>query len=69
MTTPSERTRALRQTRDFLRELMSSEEPPNVPDNIRREARHLLRHYPDDMFFELMSRALPNQFGAIPPDP
>nr|WP_306109994.1 BPSL0761 family protein [Pseudomonas sp. PB120] len=40
---PSERTRALIQTRDFLAELAQD---PILAESIRRQARQLLRHYP-----------------------
>ncbi|WP_372240697.1 BPSL0761 family protein [Pseudomonas sp. PB120] len=43
MTMPSERTRALIQTRDFLAELAQD---PILAESIRRQARQLLRHYP-----------------------
>ena len=44
MTMPSERTRALIQTRDLLVEL--AEDPP-LSESIRRQARQLLPHYPN----------------------
>ncbi|WP_341865096.1 BPSL0761 family protein [Pseudomonas mohnii] len=40
---PSERTRALIQTRDLLVELAQD---PGLSESIRRQARQLLRHYP-----------------------
>ncbi|SED62498.1 hypothetical protein SAMN05216205_5747 [Pseudomonas mohnii] len=43
MTMPSERTRALIQTRDLLVELAQD---PGLSESIRRQARQLLRHYP-----------------------
>lgn len=43
MTVPSERTRALIQTRDLLVELAQD---PGLSESIRRQARQLLRHYP-----------------------
>lgn len=43
MTRPYERTRAIIQTRDFLIELSKDK---FLPDEKRREARRLLRHYP-----------------------
>jgi hypothetical protein len=44
MTMPSERTRALIQTRDLLVELA---EDSALSASIRRQARQLLRHYPN----------------------
>lgn len=66
MTMPDERTRALRQTREFLQELMDSERTPAVPDEVRRQAKRLLRHYPLDMHLNLLHRALPNWFAPVP---
>lgn len=67
VTTPEERTRTLLQTKDFLVELMTSEHPSGVPDNVRQEARRLLRHYPGLMDLDLAHRALPMFFGEVPP--
>ncbi len=65
MTTPEERSRTLVQTKEFLIELMSTEETPGIPDAIRREARRLLRHYPGLMELDLAHRALPMFFGEV----
>ena len=48
MTTPYERTRSVIQTRDFLIELSRDS---SLPERLRRDAKFLLRHYPnsDDM--------------------
>ena len=43
MTLPYERTRAVIETREFLRLLLGNRQ---VPDSIRSEAKWLLRHYP-----------------------
>lgn len=67
MTTPDERTRTLLQTKDFLAELMSPEQTPGVSDEVRREARRLLRHYPGLMELDLAHRALPMFFGEVSP--
>lgn len=44
MTMPHERARALRFAGEVLRDLQRN---PDVPENIRREARVTLRHYPE----------------------
>ncbi|WP_413704242.1 BPSL0761 family protein [Pseudomonas sp. Pseusp16] len=44
MTMPCERTRALIRTRDLLVELAQD---PALSESIRRQARQLLRHYPN----------------------
>lgn len=46
MTTPKERTLALIYAGELLRKLASSVTCPHVPEEIRDEARHILRHYP-----------------------
>ena len=63
MTTPRERTRALPQTKEFLRELLDTDKTPGVPEEIRRQAEFLLRHYPGLVHLELASKALPEQYG------
>jgi hypothetical protein len=63
---PDERTRAILQTKDFLVDLLSAEQTPDVPDSVRREARRLLRHYPGLSELDLAHRALPKFFGPIP---
>lgn len=66
MTTPYERTRALVQTKDFLRRLSSLGDEA-VPLAILVEAETLLRHYPALAQIELAHQALPMIFGPIPP--
>jgi hypothetical protein len=46
MTAPDERTRVIRQTREFLEELCAR--TPTLPVDTKREARRLLRHYPSN---------------------
>lgn len=43
MTMPTERTRSIIQTRDFLVNLSHDK---SLPDAVRAEAHRLLRHYP-----------------------
>ena len=64
MTIPEERTRALIQTREFLRELATHSWPDAVPEAIRREAIRLMRHYPGNSELTLASKALPHLFAA-----
>lgn len=45
MTTPAERTRNTIQAGDFLTRLARDE---RLPDDVRQEARRLLRHYPTE---------------------
>lgn len=44
MTMPNERARALRFAGELMRELMSRED---VPADLKQQAKHILRHYPD----------------------
>ncbi|WP_082536640.1 MULTISPECIES: BPSL0761 family protein [unclassified Roseateles] len=67
MTTPDERTRALLQTREFLLQLVASDQIPSVSEEVRRQARHLLRHYPGPMELNWAHRALPMHFGEVWP--
>jgi len=46
MTLPFERYRAVISTERFLLELCDPKKTPKVPKDIRRQAAHLLRHYP-----------------------
>lgn len=46
MTMPNERTRSLIFAGEFLESLVRTDLTPGVPDDIRGQARHILRHYP-----------------------
>lgn len=46
MTTPDQRTHALKFAGEFLDELTDPKKTPNVPDSVRQRALHILRHYP-----------------------
>ncbi|POP75306.1 BPSL0761 family protein [Pseudomonas syringae] len=50
---PNERTRAVIQTSEFLLELSRD---PSLPERIRRDAKFLLRHYPDQFQMLLAGR-------------
>lgn len=53
MSMPNERTRAVIQTGEFLLELSRD---PSLPERIRRDAKFLLRHYPDQFQMLLAGR-------------
>lgn len=61
MTTPQERTRSVIQTRVFLIELSRN---TSLPEGVRRDARFLLRHYPEkgDM---VLAGQIEQQTGSI----
>lgn len=48
MTVPVERTNAVINTQKFLLELLDPKKTPRVPRSVRRQALHLLRHYPSE---------------------
>lgn len=53
MTLPDERIRAVKQAREFLRDLLDPAKTPKVPKDIRRRAYSCLKHFPHD--YELAS--------------
>jgi hypothetical protein len=55
MTTPDERTRALRWAGEFLFELQGSGAAAALPDHLKRQIPVILRHYP--RAFEIASEA------------
>ncbi len=66
MTLPDERYRALKCGKQFLYDLLDSKKTPRVPKSVRRQALHVLRHYPDDFHFELIAKQLPEWFDEKP---
>lgn len=52
MTTPYERTRALRQAGELLERLAKRED---VPADVRKQAQGVLRHYPEQWVLEAMA--------------
>lgn len=69
MTLPEERTRAVLQSRFFLQQLCDSERTPGVPDAVRREARKLLRHFPDAGHIHSAAIAWPSHWSQTCPEP
>lgn len=68
MTTPSERTRALIQAKELLESLLSSEEWPTLPPELRQQSRVVLRHFPRRSDLERLNRLAPEQYGPAPPN-
>ena len=74
MTTPDERTRALRQAGELLQELQKRQD---LPHDIRARLKGVLRHYPQEWQLHLMAqewqRLGASAFGLAPeldrPDP
>ena len=63
MTMPSERTRAVLQTREFLKWVMSAEATSEALVQAKQQARTLLRHYPSSIDLHLAHLACPMWFG------
>ena len=63
MTMPCERTWAIRNTNQFLIDLLDPKKTPRVPSAIRKEAYRCLRHYPGDYHMEEAQRLAPSVFG------
>lgn len=58
MTTPAERTKAVRETRELL-QVLTEPSTVDVPGLIQTIARNLLRHYPSDVDLAVSASALP----------
>lgn len=67
MTTPSERTRALIETKSFLLKLADPTRQPRVPKSVREHAEYLLRHYPAHVDIEAAHKALPELYASVYP--
>jgi hypothetical protein len=63
---PRERMSAILQTREFLQRLASAEWSSEIPPEVRREAQHLLRHYPLPLVLSMLPAALPSWFDSPP---
>ena len=66
MTMPTERTRAVMQTKAFLLELQNPTKSPGVPESVRKEAHRLLRHYPNAWHVDSAHNGAPDLWGPVP---
>lgn len=64
MTMPTERSRAVLDTRDFLERLARAELVEESPQTLMTWAKALLRHYPEDTHIRLASKALPAYWSS-----
>lgn len=64
MTMPDERSRALRFAGEILREMLTRDD---VPEDLKRQARVTLRHYPDRMQLEAMIMAMAQANDGLGP--
>ena len=60
MTLPDERYCSIKQTRQFLIDLMDKSKYPRMPRAVRGEAYRLLRHYPSDWDLERLAEKSPD---------
>jgi hypothetical protein len=67
MTIPFERTRALIGAKEFLEAMLDPKQTPRTPRWMRGRAKALLRHYPGLCEIEMAHKALPDEFGPVPP--
>lgn len=65
MTLPDERSRAIVQTRDFLRDLLNPKKTPKVPKAIRRQAYWCLKHFPSELDINTAAKKSPIVFGEV----
>jgi hypothetical protein len=63
MTVPVQRTLAVLQARELLKELASSSAQSGVPEHVRREAERLLRHFPFPSHMQIAHLGAPLLFG------
>ncbi len=63
MTIPSERTRAVLATKDFLFALLDPKVTPRIPREIRSRASRCLRHYPGTYDLMQAHRGAPGSWG------
>lgn len=64
MTLPDERRSAVSWTRRFLLDLIDPKKTPKVPLDIRRQARSLLKHYPQENDLTRAAKDAPDVFGV-----
>lgn len=62
---PIERNWAIKNTRQFLVDLMDPKKTPRVPSAVRKEAYRCLKHYPGDYHMEEAQRLAPSVFGKL----
>jgi hypothetical protein len=62
---PIERNWAIKNTRQFLVDLMDPKKTPRVPSVVRKEAYRCLKHYPGDYHMEEAQRLAPSVFGRL----
>lgn len=65
MTIPTERTRSVLNTRQFLLDLLDPKKTPRVPMRIRERAYWCLRHYPDTYHLTRAAIVLPESWGVV----
>jgi hypothetical protein len=64
MTIPIERSWAVDNAREFLRSLLDPKKTPRVPAEIRRNARSVLKHFPNEVDMTRARTVAPLVFGS-----
>jgi hypothetical protein len=67
MTIPIERSYALENTREFLKELLDPKKTPRIPKSIRRKAYWCLKHFPTELTIKEAQKKCPELFGGYTP--
>jgi hypothetical protein len=67
MTVPVERTNAVIHTEKFLYDLLDPKKTPRVPEDVRAQARRLLRHYPCEYHMNTIAEREDANFSALAP--
>jgi hypothetical protein len=62
LTVPSERYRAIKHAREFLRSLLDPKQTPRIPKKIRTQAYWCLRHFPWDLDMDKVAKKCPETF-------
>ena len=62
MTLPDERYRAVKNTQQFLRDLLDPKKTPRVPRTVRLQARTVLKHFPDGFHLDEAAKRAPEVF-------
>ncbi len=66
MTLPRERTNAVHNAREFLRNLLDPKKTPKVPRSVRKQAYWVLKHFPSDMDMDYAADGAPSVFAHNP---
>lgn len=60
MTLPDERYRAILSARSLCEDLLDPKKTPRVPKTIRKRARSVLRHFPEEYYLSMLAESRPD---------